>query len=94
MTRTTMVADRVNVVGVPAITPAADRVNPPGSVPPTIRHEYGHVLGFPDCYLEFYDTNLNQMVQYQLDITNLMCSRRVHLQQSHYDEMKRVYFRQ
>ncbi len=59
----------------------------------TIRHEYGHVLGFPDCYLEFYDKSVNQMVQYQLDITNLMCSRRGHLQQSHFDEMKRIYYR-
>ncbi len=58
----------------------------------TIRHEYGHVLGFPDCYLEFFDTSTNQMVQYQLDITNLMCSRRGVLQQSHFDEMKRAYF--
>ncbi|MCX6118945.1 MAG: hypothetical protein NT027_15525, partial [Proteobacteria bacterium] len=42
----------------------------------TIRHEYGHVLGFPDCYLEFFDESLNAMISYQLDITNLMCSRR------------------
>lgn len=59
----------------------------------TIRHEYGHVLGFPDCYLEFYDVSTQQMVQYQLDITNLMCSRRGKLQQSHFDEMKRIYYR-
>lgn len=59
----------------------------------TIRHEYGHVLGFPDCYLEFYDTAVQQMVQYQLDISNLMCSRTGHLQQKHFDELKRVYFR-
>lgn len=57
----------------------------------TIRHEYGHVLGFPDCYLEFYDAPKGVMVSYQLDITNLMCSRRGKLQPKHYDELKRVY---
>jgi hypothetical protein len=59
----------------------------------TIRHEYGHVLGFPDCYFEFYDETLAAYVSYQLDITNLMCSRRGHLQQRHFDELKRVYFK-
>lgn len=59
----------------------------------TIRHEYGHVLGFPDCYLEFWDKDTSMIVSYQLDITNLMCSRRGHLQQKHFDELKRVYFR-
>jgi hypothetical protein len=58
----------------------------------TIRHEYGHVLGFPDCYLEFFDAQAGVMIQYQLDITDLMCSRRGALKQTHYDEMKRVYF--
>lgn len=57
----------------------------------TIRHEYGHVLGFPDCYLEFYDTDSESFVSYQLDITNLMCSRRGHFKQIHFDELKRVY---
>lgn len=60
----------------------------------TIRHEYGHVLGFPDCYLEFYDDDAEVMISYQLDITNLMCSRRGKLQQGHYDELKRVYFQE
>jgi hypothetical protein len=58
----------------------------------TIRHEYGHVLGFPDCYLEFYDKDNAVMINYQLDITNLMCSRRGKLQPKHVDELKRVYF--
>jgi hypothetical protein len=58
----------------------------------TIRHEYGHTLGFPDCYLEFYDKELEQMVSYQLDITNLMCSRRGHFNDLHYNELKRVYY--
>lgn len=59
----------------------------------TIRHEYGHVIGFPDCYLEFYDRASATMISYQLDITNLMCSRRGHLQQKHVDELKRVYYK-
>ena len=59
----------------------------------TIRHEFGHVLGFPDCYLEFWDGDQAAIVSYQLDVTNLMCSRRGRLQQKHFDELKRVYLK-
>jgi hypothetical protein len=58
----------------------------------TIRHEFGHVLGFPDCYVEFFDEKLNAMVNYQLDITNLMCSRAGKMQELHYSELKKNYF--
>lgn len=58
----------------------------------TIRHEYGHVLGFTDCYVEFYDTKLKTMISYQLDISDLMCSRKGKLKQNHYDELKKNYF--
>ncbi len=60
----------------------------------TIRHEYGHVLGFADCYLEFYDEALEAFVNYQLDVTDLMRSRRGMLKKSHFDEMKRAYYKQ
>jgi hypothetical protein len=59
----------------------------------TIRHEFGHVLGFPDCYIEFYDTASAKMINYQIDITNLMCSRQGHLQQKHYDQMSKYYYK-
>ncbi len=59
----------------------------------TIRHEYGHVLGFPDCYVEFYERERNVIVNYQIDVDNLMCSRRGHIQEKHRDELKRVYQR-
>ena len=59
----------------------------------TIRHEFGHVLGFVDCYLEFYDESVQAIVNYQLDVTNIMCSRRGHLQQIHFDELKKNYFK-
>lgn len=58
----------------------------------TIRHEYGHVLGFPDCYVEFYDQPAGVMVNYQLDVTNLMCSRKGKLQEKHFLELQRAYF--
>jgi hypothetical protein len=57
----------------------------------TIRHEFGHVLGLPDCYVEFYDVDRQSIMNYQLDIDNLMCSRRGHIQQKHVDELQRVY---
>ena len=57
----------------------------------TIRHEFGHVLGFPDCYVEFYNEPTQSIISYQLDITDLMCSRRGQLNARHVAEMKRNY---
>lgn len=57
----------------------------------TIRHEFGHVLGFPDCYLEFYDTAREVMISYQIDLDDIMCSRRGRLQPRHVQELRRVY---
>ncbi len=44
----------------------------------TFAHEFGHVLGFPDCYLEFFEREKNQIIYYELDHKrkNLMCSLR------------------
>ncbi|MEN9723764.1 MAG: hypothetical protein RJB38_1750 [Pseudomonadota bacterium] len=90
---------------VPGATPHVDRIagntitmdsNTPlteYNVQWTIRHEYGHVLGFPDCYHEFWDSDLRAMVSYQLDTTNLMCSRRGKLKETHYLELRRVYLK-
>lgn len=57
----------------------------------TIRHEYGHVLGLPDCYHEFYDTTLNAYVNYQLDTTDLMCSRAGNMKERIFTELKKAY---
>lgn len=93
----------VNVIWSPGVTPHVPSLgantiymdaNAPISeydVQWTIRHEFGHVLGFPDCYVEFYDMDLKAIVSYQLDTTDLMCSRRGHLKERHVEEMKRVY---
>lgn len=58
----------------------------------TIRHEFGHALGFPDCYVEFYEPKTQEMISYQVDTTNLMCSRRGKFQEKHFQELKRVYY--
>jgi hypothetical protein len=57
----------------------------------TIRHEFGHVIGLPDCYHEFYDTKLAAYVNYQLDTTDLMCSRAGNMNERIYLELKKVY---
>jgi len=38
-------------------------------------HELGHIMGFPDCYLEFYDQKAKHSVYYDLDFgtDNIMC---------------------
>ncbi len=57
-----------------------------------IRHEFGHVLGLPDCYHEFYDTGLEAFVNYQLDTTDLMCSRAGNMNERIYVELEKNYF--
>ncbi len=41
-----------------------------------LAHEFGHVLGFPDCYIEFFDDTKKELVYYEIskNNTNIMCS--------------------
>jgi hypothetical protein len=41
-----------------------------------LAHEFGHVLGFPDCYTEFYDGQNKDLIYYEIDRddTNIMCA--------------------
>ena len=57
----------------------------------TIRHEYGHVLGLEDCYLEFYDPREKAMIYYEIDVDNLMCSRNGHIKPTHIEQLKKAY---
>jgi hypothetical protein len=42
----------------------------------TLVHEFGHVLGFPDCYVEFYNSKRKELTYYSLEKerSNLMCN--------------------
>lgn len=57
----------------------------------TIRHEFGHIIGLPDCYHEFYDVDARAYVNYQLDITDLMCSRAGNMNERIFKELKEAY---
>lgn len=57
----------------------------------TIRHEFGHVLGFNDCYVEFYDETEKAMINYQLDVTNIMCSTNGKVKDIHVDLLRAKY---
>lgn len=59
----------------------------------TLRHEFGHVLGFPDCYLEFFDVGANALVNYQLDAGNIMCSKTGRVTRSHFEKLLEAYGR-
>lgn len=41
-----------------------------------LAHEFGHVLGFPDCYTEFFDNDNKDLVYFEVgkEDTNIMCS--------------------
>lgn len=58
-----------------------------------IRHEFGHVLRLPDCYVEFYDEKNETAVTYQLDTSDLMCSRSGKFNQRIFSELKKNYFK-
>ncbi len=85
------VTPRVNGLGGSEITMDSNSLISEYDIQWTIRHEYGHVLGLRDCYIEFYDEELESFISYQLDVTNFMCSRRGKFKQLHYDKLMKVY---
>lgn len=87
------VTPHVNAPGGDTITMDANSPLTEWDVQWTIRHEFGHVLGFVDCYLEFYDPNVKAITTYQLDIDNLMCARSGRMQQSMFDTLKKYYYK-
>jgi len=92
-----------NVVFLPAVTPHVDSLGGNNIVMNseialeswdaqyTIRHEFGHVLGFPDCYMEFYDDGEAAFVNYQFDTKNLMCSRAGRFNATNEAALKKAY---
>jgi hypothetical protein len=60
----------------------------------TAAHEFGHILGFPDCYIEFYERENRQMIYYSLDDSNYMCALSGQFKDEHLIELRRSYFAQ
>lgn len=56
-----------------------------------LAHEFGHALGFPDCYVEFYDDDEQAIINYQLDVQNIMCSLNGTVNASHFEELRKTY---
>lgn len=61
------------------------------AVSDTMAHEFGHILGFPDCYVEFYDLAERAYVYYILSESDIMCASKGKVRSSHFAEIKRVY---
>lgn len=57
----------------------------------TLAHEFGHVLGFIDCYVEFYDEAKAEAVYYEIDSQNIMCSLNGQVTENHYQALLKSY---
>jgi hypothetical protein len=56
-----------------------------------LQHEFGHVIGFPDCYVEFFEESTAKMINYQIDVGNIMCSRAGRVTELHRDALRKAY---
>lgn len=57
----------------------------------TFAHEIGHVLGFPDCYVEFYDPEVKAMIFYSIDPYNIMCNSSLgSVKEIHFHELQKL----
>lgn len=56
-----------------------------------LAHEFGHVLGFPDCYIEFFDQSKKELIYYEIskEARNIMCSLRddVRVQEDYFAQL-------
>lgn len=57
-----------------------------------MRHEFGHVLGFPDCYTEFWEEELQSFTYYSLDPSDAMCALSGEYSGHHRDALLKGYF--
>ena len=57
----------------------------------TLAHEFGHILGFPDCYVEFWSESEEAFIYYTLDPENRMCSLAGATLPVHYEALAQTY---
>lgn len=56
-----------------------------------IAHEFGHVIGFADCYVEFWSEPQQAFLYYAIDPSNAMCALSGAYQPRHFNDLNRVY---
>ncbi len=54
-----------------------------------LAHEIGHVFGFKDCYVEFFDCPLQELIYYEIDNQDLMCSLAGNVLEKHFIKLKK-----
>ena len=59
----------------------------------TLRHEFGHILLFPDCYVEYFNLEEKSVYYYALDPTALMCAINGKFNEDMYKRLKKEYER-
>jgi hypothetical protein len=56
-----------------------------------LSHEFGHILGFNDCYIEYWDQTKRELIYYTLDSGNIMCSSNGYVQKQHIEKIIQAY---
>lgn len=68
---------------------------PGHAIPLVVAHEFGHVLGFPDCYFESWSREESAFVYLEFDQSrkNLMCSidAKASIPADYFKQLKKVY---
>lgn len=57
----------------------------------TFAHELGHVLGFVDCYVEYFAPDTASVVYYSLDVSDRMCALSGHKKPTHLQSLVSAY---
>lgn len=57
----------------------------------SLAHELGHLIGFADTYINFWDADAQGVVYYELDRTNLMSSHSGSILPLHGESIRRAY---
>ncbi len=54
-------------------------------------HEFGHILGFKDCYVEFINEDQNMATFYFIENDDIMCNSSGIVSKKHFDQLKKAF---